>query len=80
MSPPPAVALNLASPPPRREAHWWQTDVMAGGSLRIYLGASPGVGTTFAMLDQRLRRTLDPTRPVHFITDPGMGYRFEVNT
>ncbi|MCU1361027.1 MAG: histidine kinase [Ilumatobacteraceae bacterium] len=29
---------------------------MARGSLRIYLGASPGVGKTFAMLDEGFRR------------------------
>jgi two-component system sensor histidine kinase KdpD len=34
----------------------WQTDAMARGSLRIYLGASPGVGKTFAMLDEGYRR------------------------
>ena len=29
---------------------------MARGQLRIYLGAAPGVGKTFAMLDEGWRR------------------------
>ena len=29
---------------------------MARGSLRIYLGAAPGVGKTFAMLSEAIRR------------------------
>ena len=33
-----------------------QTEVMQRGTLRVYLGASPGVGKTFAMLDEGQRR------------------------
>ena len=29
---------------------------MARGKLRVYLGAAPGVGKTFAMLDEGWRR------------------------
>jgi K+-sensing histidine kinase KdpD len=32
--------------------------VMARGTLRIYLGAAPGVGKTYAMLDEGIRRRL----------------------
>lgn len=44
---------------------------MARGRLRVYLGAAPGVGKTHAMLEA------DPGRPRYFITEPGIGYRFE---
>ena len=33
-----------------------QTGGMTGGQLRVYLGAAPGVGKTFAMLDEGRRR------------------------
>ena len=42
----PGAALALAR----------QTDLMANGQLRIYLGAAPGVGKTFAMLEEAHRR------------------------
>ncbi|WUT95189.1 hypothetical protein OIE43_01830 [Streptomyces pseudovenezuelae] len=35
---------------------------MARGKLRIYLGAAPGVGKTYAMLSEAHRRTRDPAR------------------
>jgi two-component system sensor histidine kinase KdpD len=35
---------------------WVHTGVMGRGSLRIYLGAAPGVGKTYAMLNEGRRR------------------------
>ena len=40
---------------------------MARGKLRIYLGAAPGVGKTFAMLNEGSRR-------MHRGTDVVVGY------
>ncbi|HEY7628523.1 MAG TPA: histidine kinase, partial [Ilumatobacteraceae bacterium] len=34
----------------------WQTALVARGALRIYLGAAPGVGKTYAMLNEGNRR------------------------
>jgi two-component system KDP operon response regulator KdpE len=44
---------------------WGPGYEMAGGNLRVYMG--------------QLRRKLevDPARPRHLLTEPGMGYRFE---
>ncbi len=44
-------------PTPRADGgHGWQTHVMERGTLRIYLGAAPGVGKTYAMLGEARRR------------------------
>ena len=51
--------LNLAlddSSVRRRRRSDWQTRIMERGTLRIYLGAAPGVGKTFAMLERGCRR------------------------
>ena len=42
---------------------------MARGTLRIYLGAAPGVGTTFAMLSEGRRRAQRGTRVVIGMAD-----------
>lgn len=42
---------------------------MARGTLRIYLGAAPGVGTTFAMLAEGKRRAQRGTRVVIGMAD-----------
>ena len=55
---------------------------MARGTLRIYLGAAPGVGKTFAMLDEgrrrggaRHRRRRRPRRDARSRADPGADRR-----
>src|SRR5260221_6685942 len=42
---------------------------MARGTLRIYMGAAPGVGTTFAMLAEGQRRARRGTRLVIVMAD-----------
>src|SRR5438046_2117597 len=42
---------------------------MARGTLRIYMGAAPGVGTTFAMLAEGQRRARRGTRVVIGMAD-----------
>src|SRR3954454_23365503 len=43
---------------------------MARGSLRIYLGAAPGVGKTFAMLNEGVRRHRRRTDGVVGLVEP----------
>jgi two-component system sensor histidine kinase KdpD len=50
----------------------WKNDGMARGRLRVYLGAAPGVGKTYAMLGEGLRRSARGTDVVvGFVEDHG---------
>jgi two-component system KDP operon response regulator KdpE len=62
------------------EWHLLEVLVRNGGLLREVWGPSYGTETNYLRVYMaQLRRKLeaDPSHPKHFVTEPGMGYRFE---
>src|SRR4051794_5635021 len=57
------------TPEPRLVVGAGKTDGVARGTLRIYLGAAPGVGKSFAMLDEGHRRAERGTDVVLAVLD-----------